>query len=91
MKSYTEQFDKAVRTVTQERGEKYGHPAVNFNRIAAGDIVIDECPDPRVRHALRMIWTKVCRLVETPDHLDSAVDLAGYARTICMINDYGDL
>jgi len=34
-----------------------------------------------------MILTKVARLVETPAHMDSVLDIAGYARTITMILD----
>jgi len=80
----TEEFDKAIKTVTQERGEVYGSALHHFERCAKGGEMISACEDPAVRHALYQIWVKVCRLIESPDHLDSAIDIAGYARTICM-------
>lgn len=83
----TEQFDKAIQTVTQERGANYGHPLDDFGRVARIKAVLAECPDPVVRHALEMIAVKMCRLIETPDHVDSWVDIAGYARTGVMVLD----
>lgn len=85
--SHTKKFDEAMGVITSDRGSVYGHPIINFSRIAHAEQIIAECPDPAVRHALNMIWVKVCRLIQTPDHLDSAIDIAGYARTICMIQD----
>lgn len=83
----SEQFDKAFSTVTQDRGKNYGHPKINFDRIARLQAVVQECPDPLVRSALDMICVKIARLIETPDHIDSLVDIAGYARTIAMVHD----
>ena len=83
----TAQFDKDMQDLTKRRGEVYGHPAVDFGRASAMKSVIADCPDPRLRHVLDMIATKVARLVETPTHYDSWVDIAGYARTACMVID----
>ena len=87
--SACETFDAALRgaALTTERGATYGHPLDNFRRIAALHEVIRECPDPEVRHALEQIAVKIARLVQTPMHVDSVVDIAGYARTIAMIYD----
>jgi len=85
--THTEQFDAAMGTVTQERGTIYGHPLAVFGRISFFKRAIADCPDDEIRHALEMIAVKIARLIETPEHLDSAVDIAGYARTICMIVD----
>lgn len=86
--SATEDFDKQLAgLVNAERRAIYGHPADNFRRIAAIDAIIAECPDPVVRVALSAIGTKLCRLVQTPDHLDSFIDIAGYARCGVMILD----
>lgn len=85
--SFTSDFDKAMQSVTQQRGEIYGHPLDDFGRIARIKMVISDCPDPIVQHVLEMIAVKMCRLVETPDHLDSLIDIAGYARTACMAID----
>lgn len=81
------QFDDAVQKVTQERGAVYGHPADDFMRVRQMAGGIQDCPDPRIKHALYMILVKVARLAETPNHIDSVIDIAGYARTIAMILD----
>lgn len=47
--------------------------------------IVDECQDPQIREILAMVVTKVARLVQTPDHLDSWVDVAGYARCAAML------
>lgn len=75
-----------VAKLTTERGRAYGHPLDDFKRVSAGKDVLAACPDPEVRHALEMIWVKMCRLVITPDHADSIDDIAGYAETIHMIH-----
>lgn len=81
------QFDAEITTVTQRRGAVYGHPRVDFDRAARLKAVVAECEDPIARHALEMICVKMARLIETPDHLDSWVDIAGYARTGVMGTD----
>jgi hypothetical protein len=80
-------FDAALVGLTDERGSVYGHPLDDFANVEAASAVLAQCADPEVRHALRMIWLKVCRLVATPDHADSLHDIAGYARCIAMIHD----
>lgn len=84
---FTTAFDEAIRTITTERGSVYGHPKDDFNRAHRLTQVADECPHPEIRHALRMICVKVARLIQTPDHIDSIIDIAGYARCIAMILD----
>lgn len=81
------QFDAEITTVTQRRGAIYGHPRVDFDRAARLKAVVAECADPIARHALEMIAVKMARLITTPDHLDSWVDIAGYARTGVMGTD----
>jgi hypothetical protein len=87
MTGLTEQFDAAIQKVTQQRGEIYGHPADDFAKANAIKAAVAECRDPLVRHALEMIAVKMARLVNTPDHLDSLIDIAGYARTAVMCLD----
>lgn len=79
-----EQFDAAYATVTADRRDVYGDPEDSYRRISAMRAV-DECPDPQIREILGMIITKVARLVQTPDHLDSWVDVAGYSRCGVML------
>lgn len=87
--SNTEKFDKAIGEVTQERGKVYGSPYQSFKRIAAMKKLVQDCEDPAIRHALEMICVKMVRIMEATDndHLDSVIDIAGYARTIAMVID----
>ena len=83
----TEVFDHHIQTVAQDRGKDYGSPLENFKRIAAGWEIIAECEDPEIRVALMLGWVKTSRLIGNPTHLDSHIDVAGYARTACMVID----
>lgn len=89
MGEFSDQFDKALETITQDRGKAYGHPHKTFGEIAALQVMVAGCTDPRVRHALEMICVKLVRLCQdpTPDSMDSVIDIAGYARTIAMMWD----
>jgi len=78
--------DTDIQKLVVEKNKTYGHPLDNFRRANAALVVIDECKDVEVRHALTMLWLKITRLVETPDHFDSIEDLKGYAETIHMIH-----
>jgi hypothetical protein len=84
------QFNSAVVKVTDERGSVYGHPSIDFGRTARLKAVIAECQEPLARHALEMIAVKIARLIQTPDHVDSWIDIAGYARTGVMVTDPGE-
>jgi len=85
--SLLEQFDAACQSVTLNRRDVYGKPSETYRRIAAMRAIVDECPDAEVREVLGMIVTKVVRLVQTPTHLDSWIDVAGYARCGVMLLD----
>jgi len=76
----------STQELVAEKGKVYGHPLDNFRDAQWGSAVIDKCKDDEVRFALGMIWLKICRLVETPDHKDTIDDIAGYAETIHMIH-----
>lgn len=80
-------FDDAIKVVTDQRGSVYGHPKHDFGRADRLKAVVAECQDPLARHALEMICVKVARLIQTPTHLDSWIDIAGYARTGVMVTD----
>ena len=82
-----EQFDALYATVTADRRDVYGDPQDTYRRVSALRAVVDECPDPQIREILGMIVMKITRLVQTPDHLDSWVDVAGYARCGAMLLD----
>lgn len=73
-------FDK-VKAVTEERGKSYGSPKTGFQRAALLKAVVGDCKDPLARHVLEMLCVKIARLIETPSHADSWLDVAGYAWT----------
>jgi hypothetical protein len=81
-----EMSEDTASKLTAERGKVYGHPLDDFGRVAKIKEVLQQCPDPEVRHALEMIAVKMCRLIQTPDHADSIDDIMGYAKTIHMIH-----
>lgn len=79
-------LDEANKLTSVDRQDVYNHPADNFQLIA--DLtapILKSNIDPRLRHSLYMVQVKVARLLNTPDHVDSIVDLAGYAQTYHMI------
>lgn len=80
-------FDAAIAKVTQDRGSIYGHPNDDFGKVVTMSSGIASCPDEKLAHVLYMILVKVARLSNTPSHLDSWIDIAGYARTAAMILD----
>ena len=86
IKSNVDKFDEILRGLG-ERSATYGHPLNSFRRIDQIKDAVRECPDAALRHALEMIGVKMSRLVVTPDHFDSWVDIAGYARAAVMILD----
>lgn len=72
-------LDTAKNIVSNDRVKHYGTPKDNFTRIAKlWSVVLNrECTAAEV--ALCMAQVKVTRLMQTPDHTDSWVDMAGYA------------
>jgi hypothetical protein len=83
------EFDAAMQSITDRRGAVYAHPSINFDRIAKIKAALADCPDPLIRHGMEMIAVKLARLVETPYHMDSIIDIGGYARTLAMLIDAG--
>jgi hypothetical protein len=74
----------ASELVTGDRAKVYGPPSANFARIAAlHACYLGLLPAGHVLTtqdvAIMAMLTKVARLIQTPDHRDSWVDLAGYA------------
>ena len=79
-------LDEASKLVDGEREQTYGHPADDFGAVtkaakALGLFYDVDETNFALHHALYMVMVKIQRLVQTPDHHDSIVDIAGYART----------
>lgn len=72
-------LDKAKQLISNDRIQHYGTPTENFNRIATmWSAVFGHNVSP-AQVALCMVMLKATRLIQTPNHEDSWVDLAGYA------------
>jgi len=69
----------AAKATTEQRDKIYGSPDVNFDRIAKGLEIIFDRPVTKAQVGMVLAMVKLCRLVESEDHADSWVDLAGYA------------
>ena len=72
-------LDKAKTLISGERAKDYGDAYLNHKRIAElwspilnKDITVEQV------YAC-MIAVKLSRLIETPDHEDSWIDICGYA------------
>ncbi len=84
--------DEAKRIVSGARRSAYGTPEQNFERIARFWQVYFENtgrPEATVTAAdvsPLMILTKLARLAESPQHLDSAIDGVGYFLTMAEVN-----
>ncbi|WNO25814.1 hypothetical protein SEA_GOIB_72 [Gordonia phage Goib] len=70
---------KADELVNGDRNKNYGDAKTNHQRIADMWSVILAKPVEAHEVAACMVALKLARLIETPDHLDSWVDMAGYA------------
>lgn len=73
----TSVLDEA-KAVIKERGENYDHPLINHQRIAALWSVVLGTQVTPLQVVQCMIAVKLARLIATPDHRDSWVDVVGY-------------
>ena len=69
----------AANQIIKKRGKDYGSAYENHERIAVIWTVIFGHEVTASQVALCMAGVKMARLVQSPDHEDSWVDLAGYA------------
>lgn len=76
-----------VTVALSDRGSAYGNASDNFQRIADIWSVILNDHVTMKEVALCMAAVKMARLIETPDHTDSWVDLAGYAALGVEVKD----
>lgn len=74
------QFDQQAESITHDRHGDYGDPKVSFDRIALMWSAITGADISAQQVAHMMIALKLSRLQTSPNHLDSYVDIVGYAR-----------
>jgi hypothetical protein len=74
------EFDRRAESITHDRAADYGDPRVSFDRIALMWSAITGADITAQQVAHMMICLKLSRLQTSPDHLDSYVDIVGYAR-----------
>jgi len=71
--------EQTIKEILEERARDYGAPEDNFARIAEGWRIIFGLEEVSlVQVALAMTWVKTSRLIATPDHQDSWLDLQAY-------------
>lgn len=83
----SDEFFKEVCEIVHQRGNVYSHPYSNHKRIAELWSAYLEFPITAFQASVMQILVKISRLVETPGHYDSLVDIAGYARVAHMIDE----
>jgi hypothetical protein len=72
-------LQEALRLTSTDRQKNYGEPFINHKRIADIWTVLLGVEVTPSQVALCMVGVKLARLVETPTHMDSFVDMAAYA------------
>ena len=72
-------LNKTEKVVYGQRQKDYGDAKTNHENIAAIWSVVLQTPVTWQQVAQCMIGVKLARLVNTPDHEDSYIDIAGYA------------
>lgn len=72
-------LDEANRLTHGDREKNYGSALTNHQRIASLWSTFLQTEVTPAQVAICMGLVKVARLIETPDHLDSFIDLAAYS------------
>ena len=73
---------RQAAAVVANRRETYGDPVTSMTAIAQRWSITLEHPITPAQVALCLIDLKLARLAHQPDHLDSMVDIAGYAAVL---------
>lgn len=85
-------LEEAIQIIHGDREKTYGNPAVNLENIAElwmvflekkHGVLVALLPEDV---AMMMVLLKVARLMHSPKHRDSLVDLCGYAGLIDKID-----
>lgn len=82
-------LEEANKLTSKDRQKAYGHPYHDFNRTAIfwSEILKARVTAPQV--ALCMIAVKLSREVNAHKR-DNLTDIAGYARTLEMVYEFGE-
>ena len=78
-------LQEADRIINGARQKDYGHPFDDFSKTAKRWETIFGVSVTPEQVALAMIDVKMSRLLNTPDHRDSQVDIGGYIGTYEMV------
>ena len=73
---------RQAAAVVANRRDIYGDPATSMTAVARRWSITLEHPITPAQVALCLIDLKLARLAHQPDHLDSMVDVAGYAAVL---------
>ena len=85
-----QQFDQRAESIAHDRQDDYGDPRVSFDRIALMWSAITGADITAQQVAHMMICLKLVRLQHSPNHLDSLVDIVGYARCAVLVGPESD-
>jgi hypothetical protein len=78
-------IEEADRVVSSDRQSVYGHPFIDFSRTARYWSAYKEVTFTPEDVALMMLFLKLSRLVNSPDHRDTQVDAHGYLKTYELV------
>lgn len=78
-------LQEAERLIHGARQKDYGHPFDDFSKTAKRWETIFGVPVTPEQVALAMVDVKISRLLNTPDHRDSQVDIGGYIGTYELV------
>ena len=73
---------RQAAAVVANRREAYGDPVTSMTAIAQRWSITLDQPITPAQVALCLIDLKLARLTHQPDHIDSMVDIAGYAAVL---------
>ena len=73
---------RQAAAVVANRRDIYGDPVTSMTAVARRWSITLEHPITPAQVALCLIDLKLTRLAHQPDHLDSMVDIAGYAAVL---------
>ena len=82
-------LEEANKLTAEDRHNDYGHPHLDFTRTAALWSVLLNTKVTARQVGLCMIALKLSRQFNKPKK-DNLIDIAGYARTIEMIDEFED-